>query len=133
MVVLLTGKTNGYAQFIAVLIVFLLVLAVTAFTTKWMADYQKQQKNGANIELLEATRISNNKYIQLVKVGEVFFAIAVCKDTVTLLGEIPKEQIICTNTGNRAGFGFKDLFDKALAKKDMYGVDIKENQSDEEE
>ncbi len=43
MAVLLAGKTDSYAQFITVLAVFVLVLAVTAAVTKWIAGYQKQQ------------------------------------------------------------------------------------------
>ena len=42
MTLLLTFSSGSYAQFIAVLVVFVLVLGVTALTTKWIAGYQKQ-------------------------------------------------------------------------------------------
>ena len=90
--IILTGKTDSYAQFITVLLIFVAVLAVTALVTKWIAGYQKQQGAAGNIEVLETVRIANNKYIQLVRIGESYFAIAVCKDTVTNLGEIPAGQ-----------------------------------------
>ena len=93
MMVLLTGNTDSYAQFITVLIIFVLVLAVTALVTRWIANYQKEQSVNVNIEVIETTRISGNKYIQIVRLGEKYVAIAVCKDTVTLLGEISKEQL----------------------------------------
>ena len=41
--IILTGKTDSYAQFITVLLIFVAVLAVTALVTKWIAGYQKQQ------------------------------------------------------------------------------------------
>ena len=91
--IILTGKTDSYAQFITVLLIFVAVLAVTALVTKWIAGYQKQQGAAGNIEVLETVRIANNKYIQLVRIGESYFAIAVCKDTVTNLGEIPAGQL----------------------------------------
>lgn len=116
MTILLTGRSNSYVQFITVLLVFVLVLAVTALTTKWIANYQKQQSVNCNIEVIETTRISNNKYIQLVRVGEIYMAIAVCKDTVTMLGEIPKEQL-AEITGSNGSPNFKELFDK-VTKKD---------------
>ena len=117
MAVLLTGKVNSYAQFIAVLVVFVLVLGLTALTTKWIANYQKQQNVNCNIEILETTRISNNKYIQLVRIGEIYMAIAVCRDTVTLLGEVPKEQL---KEGSVQGTGlpFKELLEKAMKPKE---------------
>ena len=115
MLILLTDDSNSYAQFIAVLVVFVAVLAVTALTTKWIANYQKQQGVNANIEILEATRISNNKYIQLVRIGQTYMALAVCKDTVTMLGEIPKEQLVEITNPN-SGMNFKELFDKVIKK-----------------
>lgn len=115
MAVLLTGRSSSYAQFIAVLLVFVLVLAVTALTTKWIANYQKQQGGNCNIEVIETSRISNNKYIQLVRVGGTYMAIAVCKDTVTMLGEIPEEQLKLA-AGPDGNAGFKELLEKVIKK-----------------
>ena len=115
MFILLNGNGSSYAQFITVLIVFVAVLAVTALTTRWIANYQKQQGINANIEMLEAARISNNKYIQLVRIGQTYMAIAVCKDTVTMLGEIPKEQLV-EIANEKSNTNFKELFDKVIKK-----------------
>lgn len=123
---LLTGNVNGYAQFIAVLVVFILVLAATAFTTKWVASYQKQQSVNSNIEVIETSRLANNKLIQIVRVGETYLAVAVCKDTVTMLGEIPKEQLKSAATGH-SGQGFKELFDKAVGKRTGNASEPKDN------
>lgn len=110
----LTVGIDGYAQFIAVLVVFVLVLGLTAFTTKWIARYQKQQNVNNNIEVLETARISSTKYIQLVRIGETYMAIAVCKDTVTMLGEIPATQLKTEAPGETVGF--RELFEKAVKK-----------------
>lgn len=130
MTVLLTGTTDVYAQFITVLIVFVLVLALTALMTKWIAGYQKQQSVNANIEVVETTRIANNKYIQVVRMGDTYTVIAVCKDTVTLLGQIPKEQL--KEGSPHSDFRFRDFLDKAVGKNGAGSVRAGENQSDEE-
>jgi len=109
------NTVDNYAQFIAVLVIFILVLGITAFVTKWMANYQKQQNVNCNIELIETTRISNNKYIQIVKIGEKYFAIAVCKDTVTLLCQVPEEELHFTKSEFQMP-KFKDLLDKTIKK-----------------
>lgn len=130
MTVLLTGTTDVYAQFITVLIVFVLVLALTALVTKWIAGYQKQQSVNTNIEVVETARIANNKYIQIVRVGETYAAIAVCKDTVTLLGEIPKEEL---RDGNQSGnFRFWDFLEKAAGKTGTKAIRRGDDPSDEE-
>ncbi len=115
MAVLLTGRVDGYAQLVTVLVVFVLVLAVTALVTRWIANYQKQQNANCNIEVMETTRISSNKYIQIIRAGEKYMVIAVCKDTVTLLGEIPGGQL--KDKGSMASnTGFSELFGKMLKK-----------------
>ena len=84
--------------------------------TKWIAGYQKQQGAASNIEVRETVRIANNKYIQLVRVGETYFAIAVCKDTVTTLGEIPAEQLKDMTTLENTS-GFRELLERAAKKE----------------
>ena len=114
--IILTGKADSYAQFITVLLIFAAVLAITALVTKWIAGYQKQQGTEGNIEIKETVRIANNKYIQLVRIGEKYFAIAVCKDTVTTLGEIPAEQLKEKKTFDSTS-GFRELLERAAKKQ----------------
>ncbi len=116
MAVLLSGRSGSYLQLVTVLLIFVLVLAVTAWVTKWIASYQKQQGVNSNIEVVETTRIGSNKYVQLVRVGETYMAVAVCKDTVTMLGEVPKEQLTFTD-GKSGSATFTDLFAKAMIRK----------------
>jgi flagellar protein FliO/FliZ len=112
--ILLTG-TDAYVQFITVLVVFVLVLGVTAWTTSWIAKYQKKQGSGRNIEVIETTKTSSNTWIQIVRIGNSYKAIAVCKDTVTLLGDVPEEELKPGENGG--GLSFKVLLEKAAGDK----------------
>ncbi|MCH5271209.1 MAG: flagellar biosynthetic protein FliO [Lachnospiraceae bacterium] len=109
------NTVNSTAQLIAVLVIFVLVLALTLLTTKWIARYQKGQWAGGNIEILETCPMGNGKYIQIVRLGDTYIAMAVCKDTVTLLAELPKEQIEMPSEDGKKGLNFKELFQKAKA------------------
>lgn len=128
--ILLTAGESNYAQFITVLLIFVLVLLVTAAVTRWLANYQKQQCANENIELIETTRIANNKYIQIIRAGEKYMVIAVCKDTVAMLGEIPKEQL--KRREPTQSFHFKELFDKAVKNTRATREEPKENQLHDE-
>lgn len=110
------SRLSEYAQLVTVLFIFVAVLGVTAWVTKWMANYQKQQNSGKNMEVLDTLRISNNKWIQLVRVGCVVKVIAICKDTVTYLGEVDI-QLINTESGREQSDiseGFKSQIQKAI-------------------
>lgn len=114
---ILTGRSNSFIELMTVLVIFVVVLGATALTTKWIAGYQKEMGRSGNIELLDAVRLGNNKYIQVVRIGEKYVALAVCKDTVTVVGEIPEEKIRefgkCDGQKNR----FSDIL-SAVRKKE---------------
>lgn len=112
MLLTIPQRTDSVAQFLTVLILFVGVLIVTVLTTRWIAGYQKQQNLNGNIEVIETQRISNSKYIQIIRVGEKYLAVAVCKDTVTMLTEVPKEQIVFRETGGVMTASFGELFEK---------------------
>lgn len=95
MMVLLTisNQDNSYLQFMTVLIIFIFVLAITVITTRWIANYQKSKSAGAGIEVVETHRITSNKYIQIVRIGEKYIAIGVGKDEITMLTELKEEEL----------------------------------------
>ena len=129
--ILMASNIDGYAQFITVLVIFVVVLGVTAWTTKWVANYQKQQSVNENVQVIETTRIANNKYVQIIRVGETYMAIAICKDTVTMLGEIPVEQLKSGTA--KQGFHFKDFFDRAMTNGKADREEPKENHFNDEQ
>ena len=112
---------TAYAQLITVLVIFVVVLAVTAVVTKWLANYQKSQNSGRNIEVIETTHIANNKWMQIVRVGNTYKILAISKDSVTFLGDIdPSELKEIKPDGSKSAF--KSMFEKAL-KKDKNSSD----------
>ncbi len=115
--ILTSSNVDGYVQLITVLLIFVAVLVVTAITTKYIAKVQKQAGMSGNIEILETIRVSNTKYIQLVRVGETYVAMAVCKDTITKLCEVPAEQLKTTVQASGSSFSFKELLETALHKE----------------
>ena len=116
MCVLLTGSTDSYAQFITVLLLFVLVLGITALTTRWIANYQKQAGTNENIQVIETARIANNKFVQIIRTGEKYFVVAVCKDTVTMLGEISEGQLKKKEKTPVQSFSFREFLDKAVKR-----------------
>lgn len=115
--ILTSRKVDGWAQLITVLLIFVAVLALTAYTTKYIAKVQRQTGMSGNLEVLETIRISSTKYIQLVRIGDTYVAMAVCKDAVTKLCEIPKEQLKETTPNGGNGFSFKEMLNSVMHKE----------------
>lgn len=112
-----TASTSGsaYGQFIVVLLIFVGVLALTYFVTRWVAGYQKGRGSGSNIQLIESAPLGNNKYIQIVRVGEKYVALAVCKDSVALLTELTMDEINLEEKGEaiNSNISFKEIMTRA--------------------
>ena len=91
---LLSSFAESVFQLIVVLLIFIVVLVITYFTTKWIVGYQKAQTYNKNLQVIETIKLTTNKYIQIVRAGEDrFFVIAVGKDEVNLLGELSLDEL----------------------------------------
>ena len=108
---------NSMAQFMTVFIIFIFVLGITYFSTRYIAGVQKEQYKTSNMELIETLRISNSKYLQIVRVSNRYFCVAVCKDTVTMLGEIQKEELFLKEKNGSGFVNFQDVLEKMKLTK----------------
>ncbi len=117
MVLTISSGVESVIQFITVLLIFVFVLGITYFTTRYVAGIQKEKYKTGNMELVETLRISNNKYLQIVRAADKFYCIAVCKDTVTMLGEIQKENIVFYENSVNSNLNFQDIFEKIKQKQ----------------
>ena len=108
---------DSVVQFMTVLIMFVFVLGIAYFTTRYIAKIQKGQMSNKNMELIDTLRISNNKCLQIVRVGERYYCMAVCKDTVTLLGEIQKEELVFYENDASAGMDFHAVLEEFKQKQ----------------
>lgn len=120
MILLTANRSNSYAQLLTVLLIFVVVLGATALTTKWIAGYQKEIGRSGNIELLDAVRLGNNKYIQIVRVGQTYLALAVCKDSVTVLCEISENEMKAGDGAHAQRLSFQEIMKRVKNPTDLY-------------
>jgi len=116
MLLTISETADSYMQFMTVLILFLFVLAVTYFVTKWVAGYQKGRISNANLEVVETIGLTGNKYIQILRIGQKYLSVAICKDTVTMLTEISEQDLILSDGSVPKAMSFKNILDKMQKK-----------------
>lgn len=110
---IMSSRTSSYAQFVTVLLIFLFVMAITWFTTRWIAKIQQGQmaSRGANLEIIETQRLSPDKYIEIVRAGDKYLVIAVGKSEVHMLTELDVSEINLS-AYNGQSMDFKSIFNK---------------------
>ncbi|MBR4718979.1 MAG: flagellar biosynthetic protein FliO [Lachnospiraceae bacterium] len=114
--VLTSGSMESAAQFLTVLLIFLAVLALTYFTTRFIGKYQKMQIYNRNFEAVETYRVADGKFLQIVRVGRRYFVIAIGKNDVSLVSEISEEDIDLSAENSVTNDRFKQLFESAKDK-----------------
>lgn len=112
----MSSRIEAFAQLLTLLIIFIFVLAVTYYVTRFVGNYQKNKLSASNINILETMRIANNKYIQIVKIGSRVFAIAVAKDTVSYLCELDEDELIYKESSSGKMLINNDNFKEILEK-----------------
>ncbi|WP_051554953.1 flagellar biosynthetic protein FliO [Lachnospira multipara] len=113
--VILNSRLEAFAQLLTLLVIFIIVITITYFSTRFVGNFQKEKLGRSNIQILETLRISNTKYIQIVKIGKKVFAIAVCKDSISYLCELCEEDLqLNTDSHNKNANAesFKVIIDK---------------------
>ena len=75
--ILAATSLDSFVQLITVLIIFVFVLILTYFTTRWMAGIQK----------------GNNKMISIVEAGTKYIVVSIGKDDVNYLTELKEEEL----------------------------------------
>ena len=108
--ILLSSSLNSFLQLLGAIIIFGFVLIITYFTTKWVGGFQKTQMKSRNLQVIDTMRIANNKFVQIIKVGEKYLVIAVGTDEVTMLTELPEEQVKEITQDSREDF--QDILNK---------------------
>lgn len=104
---------SNILQLLAAIIVFVLVLFVTYYVTKWIARSGVIQPNSKNIKVIESFKIAPNKYIQIVKLGSKFYSIGVTKENITFLAELEEEQLdLIKQDETIQNMSFKDVLGK---------------------
>ena len=107
-----SSSISAAAQLITLLVIWVIVLVIAYYTTKFVAVRTNGNLKATNVEVIETYRISNTKFIQIVRLGEKYMAIAVTKEQITPLCELSEDEIVKIEAPATNTEAFKNIFDK---------------------
>ena len=114
MLLVSTSKIDSVAQLLTVILLFVVVLGATWLTTRYVAGVQNGKMKGSNFEVIDTFRLTQNKYVQILRIGKKYMAVAICKDTVTVLRELDESEIVFHDSDlSKKAVSFEDIFNKA--------------------
>lgn len=108
---------NNILQLLATIVIFVAVLAVTYYVTKWIAKSGAIQSQSRNIKVIETFKIAPNKYVQIIQIGSRYYSIGVTKDNITFLTSLEEEQLeLQASNEMLQNASFKDVMGKVASR-----------------
>lgn len=113
-----SSTLQNVLSLIAMLIVFVLILVAVHYTTKWMAKSGNIQSGTKNIQVIETYRIAPNKYVQIIRFGTKYIAIAVGKEEISPLTELEESDLQLLQPADMENPSFASVFKNMIHRKD---------------
>lgn len=110
---------NGLVQLLVALFIFIIVLVLAYFAARITGGFQANMNRRSNIHIIETYRITNNKYIQIVQIGNRYVALGVSKDNIEVLIELDETDLAVESLDIQNKGSFKDILSQfQFEKKD---------------
>ena len=93
LLVSLSSSMDSFIQLISALLIFVFVLLITYFTTRWIGNYQKVHMKSKNLQVIESLSAGTNKSICLIKAGTQYLVVAIGKDEIHPLATLTEDQL----------------------------------------
>jgi len=119
MVATAQNSIQSLFELLGLILIFVIVLVVCYYTTRFVAGRQLVQKKIGNFEVVETFAIAQNKYLQLIRMGTKYVVVSVTKDTVTYVTEL-EESDICQiqNSTPVSGKSFMEVLSGLIKKEE---------------
>ena len=109
-----TTTFESVIKLITLIVVFVLIIVACYATTRFVGNQQMGQLKNSNFKVIDTFKLAPNKFLQIIKVGERYFLIAVSKESVTYITELSEDEIKLRTPGQQGSF--KDILTKFAAK-----------------
>lgn len=116
----LTRTSSGWGSFLQLVgLVFLLIiiLIATYYTTRLVGGIKQNQLKNSNFKVIDAWRISPNKAVQIVKIGDKYIVLGIGKDTINYITELDEAEVLIRENNASEKLSFRQILEKLRNKQ----------------
>lgn len=110
-----TSTFDNALQFIGLVLLLIVIIVAAYYTSRFAGAIKLGQLKDSNFKVIDTYRISPNKALQIVQVGNKYIVIAISKDTVSFITEL-EEQEIKFPVDKTESINFKQILDRVRNK-----------------
>ena len=105
---IISTSSNSIWKLLGLILLCAVIIVACYYTTRFIGRKSQGVQGGGsgkNIRALETFRVTQNKYLQLIKCGDKYLLISVTKDNISLVSEIDGESLLTESaSGNHKSF-----------------------------
>ena len=105
---IISTSSNSIWKLLGLILLCAVIVVACYYTTRFIGRKSQGIQGGGsgkNIRALETFRVTQNKYLQLIKCGDKYLLISVTKDNISLVSEIDGESLLTESaSGNHKSF-----------------------------
>ncbi len=116
---LTTGMTtfDSVLELIGLIILFVIIIFATYYTTRFVGNFQNNQMKKSNFKVIESYRISQGKYLQIIKVSSKYFVVALGKDEITFITQLEEDEILLKDDMTFKDSKFSEYLSNFMSRK----------------
>jgi flagellar protein FliO/FliZ len=103
---------DSISQLVGLVFLLIIILVAAYFTSKFVGGIKLGQLKNSNFKVIDSYRISPNKVIQIVKIGNKYMVIAIAKDTINVITELEEAEVLIKEVHQGERQNFKQILEK---------------------
>ncbi len=112
------GSGHSFWQLAGLLLALIIILVAAYYTSRLVGGVKLGQLQKSNFQVIDSYRITSNKMLQIVKIGNKYIVIAVGKEEISYITELEEAQVLRKEFRPGEKQSFKQILDKLKNNKD---------------
>lgn len=107
---------DSFLQLIGLVFLLIIILIATYYTTRLVGGIKQNQLKNSNFQVIDAYRVSANKVVQIVKIGNKYIVLGIGKDTINYITELEEAEVLIRENNASEKISFKQILEKVRNK-----------------
>lgn len=108
---------DNVLQLIGLLILLAIILAGAYYATRLVGKVKQGQLKKSNFEVIDTYRLSKGSFLQIVKITDEYFVVAVSKDSVSFITKLEADKLVPYEAAEEQKQSFKQIIEKFKSNK----------------
>ncbi len=103
---------DSILQLVGLVVLLIVILVAAYYTSRFIGGIKLGQLKKSNFQVIDSYRVTPNKALQIVKIGNKFVVVAIGKDNINFITELDASEVIIRENHQGEKQNFKQIFDK---------------------